>query len=216
MYLSESMVEDAALDWFRKLGYEVVSGGDLAPGPHELRTSYNDVLLLSTVRRALSLLNPGLPADALDDAFRKLTRPQGTTLESRNRDFHRMIVDGITVEYRDDSGVIRGAQARVIDLDKPDANDWLAVKQFTVAENNHRCRADIVLFVNGLPLGLIELKNPADEQQMSGRPGANFRPIRPSCRACSRTMPRSLFRTALTPASAPLPQARSGSSPGAP
>ena len=81
----------------------------------------------------------------------------------RNRALHRLLVDGVTVEYRTADGEIRGAQVRVLDFDNIDANDWLAVNQFTVAENKHSRRPDIVLFVNGLPLAVAELKNAADE-----------------------------------------------------
>ena len=112
---------------------------------------------------ALAALNSGLPVEALDDAFRKLTRPQGATVEARNRAFHRMLVNGVEIEYRDAEGTVRGDQVRVIDFENPANNDWLAVNQFTVTENQHNRRPDVVLFVNGLPLGLIELKNPADE-----------------------------------------------------
>ena len=101
--------------------------------------------------------------EALDDAFRRLTHPDGPTLEARNRAFHHMLVDGVTVEYRTNDGAVRGAQARVIDFDTPTNNDWQAVNQLTVVENKHERRPDVVLFVNGLPLGVIELKNPADE-----------------------------------------------------
>ena len=107
-------------------------------------------------------LNPTLPAEAIDDAFRKITRLEGATLDARNRTFHRLLVDGVTVEYRAD-GTIRGAQARLIDFDNPDNNDWLAVNQFTVVENKHNRRPDVVIFVNGLPLAVVELKNAADE-----------------------------------------------------
>ena len=162
-YLSESVVEQAALDWFRGLGYDVVGGPDMPPGPHALRESYADTIFPSVVRGALARLNPNLPADALDDAFRKLTRPEGPTLEARNRAFHRLAVDGVTVEYRDAGGTIRGAPVRMFDFEQPSNNDWLAVNQFTVVETNHERRPDIVLFVNGLPLTVIELKNPADE-----------------------------------------------------
>ena len=136
----------------------------MPPGPHALREDYPDVFFASTVRGALGRINPDLPDEALDDAFRRLTRPEGSTLEARNRAFHRMLVDGVTVEYRTAEGAIRGAQARVIDFDDPDRNDWLAVNQFTVSENKHKRRLDVVLFINGLPLALIELKNPADEE----------------------------------------------------
>ena len=121
------------------------------------------MVLERRLRDALGRLNPDLPSIALDDAFRKLSRPEGSTLEARNRAFHRMVVDGVTVEYRADDGSIRGAQARVMDFDDAAGNDWFAVNQVTVVENKHERRPDVVLFVNGLPLGLIEFKNPADE-----------------------------------------------------
>ena len=161
---TESVVEQAALDWFRTLGYDVVGGPDMPPGPHALRESYADTIFPSMVRGALARLNPDLPAEALDDALRKLTRPEGSTLEARNRAFHRLVVDGVAVEYRDDRGAIRGAPVRVFDFETPSNNDWLAVNQFTVVEGSHERRPDIVLFVNGLPLAVIELKNPTDEE----------------------------------------------------
>ena len=160
---TESVVEQAALDWFRALGYDVVGGPDMPPGPHALRESYADTIFPSVVRGALARLNPNLPAEALDDAFRKLTRPEGSSPEARNRAFHRLAVDGVTVEYREADGTIRGAPVRMFDFEQPSNNDWLAVNQFTVVESNHERRPDIVLFVNGLPLAVIELKNPADE-----------------------------------------------------
>ena len=162
-YLSESVVEQAALDWFRGLGYDVVGGPDMPPGPQSLRKSYADTIFPSVVRGALDRLNPNLPTDALDDAFRRLTRPEGSNLEARNRAFHRLAVDGVTVEYRDAGGSIRGTPVRMFDFEQPSNNDWLVVNQFTVVEGNHERRPDIVLFVNGLPLAVVELKNPADE-----------------------------------------------------
>ena len=161
---TESDVEDAALDWLAGLGWGIAHGPDIAPdAPGAERADYGAVVLERRLRGALARLNPDLPAEALDDAFRKLTRPEGATVEVRNRAFHRMIVDGVTVEHRTDDGHIRGAQVRVVDFDAPSGNDWLAVNQVTVVENQHERRPDIVLFVNGLPLGLIELKNPANE-----------------------------------------------------
>ena len=129
--LSESIVEQAALDWFRTLGYNVVGGPDMPPGPHALRASYADAIFPSVIHGALARLNPNLPAEALDDAFRKLTRPEGSTPAACNRAFHRMAVDGVTVEYRDDDGAIRGAQVQVLDFEQTANNDWLAVNQFT-------------------------------------------------------------------------------------
>ena len=164
MKFSESEVEEAALDWLDGCGWSVVHGPDIAPDmPDAERADYGAVALEGRLRGALDRLNPDLPAEALDDAYRKLTRPEGATVEGQNRAFHRMVVDGVTVEHRSGDGHIRGAQVRVVDFDDSDGNDWLAANQVTVVENKHERRPDIVLFVNGLPLGLIELKNPAAE-----------------------------------------------------
>ena len=163
MTVSEASVEDAALDWLFGLDWKIAHGPNISPdGAMAERADYSEVVLTSRLRSALARLNPDLPQSALDDAFRKLVRPAGATLESRNRAFHRMLVDGVTVEYRH-GNAIRGAQVRVIDFEWPADNDWLAANQYTVVENNHQRRPDIVLFINGLPLGLIELKNPSDE-----------------------------------------------------
>ncbi len=162
---TESEVEEAALEWLDGLGWRVAHGPEIAPGAlDEERADYREVVLQRRLRDALERLNPALPAEALEDAFRKLTRPEGATLEARNRALHRMLVDGVAVEYRTAEGALRGAQVAVLDYEHPINNDWLAVNQFTVVDAEHKRRPDIVLFVNGLPLGLIELKNPADEK----------------------------------------------------
>lgn len=161
----ESDVEEAALLWVEKLGYAIKYGWQIAPG--ELfaeRKDYEQIVLSQRLRDAIARLNPELPPEALEDAFHKITRPEGATPEARNRAFHKKLVDGVNVEYRRSDDSIAGAQARVIDFDDPDNNDWLAVNQFTVVENKHARRPDIVIFVNGLPLAIIELKNPADEK----------------------------------------------------
>ena len=161
----ESTVESAALAWLSELGWQVKHGPEIAPeGLFAERQDYGQVVLEQRLRDALARLNPDLPPEALEDAFRKLVNPPGATLEQRNRALHRMLVDGVTVEYRRPDGAIAGAQARLLDFDTPENNDWLAVNQYTVVENRHTRRPDVVLFVNGLPLAVIELKNPADEQ----------------------------------------------------
>ncbi len=161
---TESVVEEAALEWLAGLGYAVLNGPAIAPG--ELlaeRGDYREVVLEGRLRRALGRLNPDLSPEAQEDSYRKLTRVDAPSLVERNRAMHRMLVDEVTVEYRRPDGSIAGAQARVLDFNEPGNNDWLAVNQFTVVENKHNRRPDVVLFVNGLPLGVIELKNPADE-----------------------------------------------------
>ena len=160
----ESVVEEAALSWFEELGYSVLFGPDMAPGElFSERASYQDVIIERRLREAIMRLNPQLPADAHEEAFRKVTLSDSPSLITRNRAFHRMLVDGVGVEYSTPEGSIAGAQARLIDFDNPDNNDWLAVNQYTVIEGQHDRRPDIVVFVNGLPLAVIELKNPADE-----------------------------------------------------
>jgi len=163
---SESVVEDAALAWLQALGYEVLHGPDIAAcetGAERNDPNYRDVILQGRLRRALARLNPDLPPDAIEDAFRKLTRADAPSLVERNRAVHRMLVEGVTIEYRSKDSAIVGTQVRVIDFDAPASNDWLAVNQFTVSEGQHTRRPDVLIFVNGLPLAVIELKNPADE-----------------------------------------------------
>lgn len=163
---TESVVEDAALAWLEALGYAVLHGPEIAvgePGAERSDPNYRDVLLEKRLRQALVRLNPNLPPEAIEDAYRKLTRMDAPSLLERNRALHRMLVDGVTVEYRRKDGSIAGALARLIDFDASANNDWLAVNQFTVSEGQHTRRPDVVLFVNGLPLAVIELKNPADE-----------------------------------------------------
>jgi type I restriction enzyme R subunit len=174
---TESTVEQAALSWLESVGWRVLHGPEIAPGESAAeRDDYGQVILPQRLRDALGRLNPALPAEALEDAFRKLIRPDlpagqagGADLVARNRAMHRLLVDGVTVEYRTTDGQIRGAQAKVVDFGDVDANDWLAVNQFSVAEAKagHKAaptrRPDVVLFVNGLPLGVVELKNAADE-----------------------------------------------------
>ncbi len=161
---NESTVEQAALAWLESAGWQTRNGAEIAPGePAAERDDYGQVVLSRRLQDALARINPALPAEALDDAFRKLTRPEGADLLARNRSLHRLMVDGVTVEFRGADGGIRGAQAKVIDFDDAAANDWLAVNQFSVVENKHSRRPDVVLFLNGLPLGVLELKNAATE-----------------------------------------------------
>ena len=160
------MVEEAAFEWFEELGYTVLAGPEIAFGEVKAERTdpeYRDMILEGRVRQALARLNPDLPPEALDDAFRKLTRIDSPSLITRNRDLHSMLVDGVNVEYPRRDGSIAGAQAWLVDFENPENNDWLVVNQFTVAEGQHTRRPDIVIFLNGLPIAVIELKNPADE-----------------------------------------------------
>ena len=164
MSFNEAMVEDAALEWFGQLGYAIGHGLQLAPDePAAERDSFGDVVLVGRLRAAIQRLNPGIPAEAREEALRKVVRVGTPALTQTNRAFHRMLRDGVPVEYRRPDGSIAGDHVRLVDFDDMRANDFFAVNQFTVIEGQHNRRPDIVVFVNGLPLGLIELKNAADE-----------------------------------------------------
>jgi len=164
---TESVVEQAALAWLESLGYATISGPTIAPDePRAERASFDEVVLTDRLRAALARLNPGVSSEALEEAFRRVVRVDAADAVSRNRAFHKMLVDGVTVEEKRKDGSIGGVIVRLIDFDEPDNNDWLVVNQFTVTSgaSGHNRRPDIVVFVNGLPLAVLELKNAADEQ----------------------------------------------------
>ena len=162
--IREFNIEEAALDWLAELDYAVLHGPDIAPeAPDAERSSYSEVALERRFRDAVAHLNPNIPAEAHEEAIRKVLYPDSPALPQNNRAFHLMLVNGIEVEARQPDGTIRGDRVQLVDFDTPENNDWLAVNQFTVVENSER-RPDIVLFINGLPLAVIELKNPTDEK----------------------------------------------------
>ncbi len=161
---TESEVEDVTLELFAGLGYAVLHGPDIGPeGPAPERGSHDEVLLTGRLRSALARLNPHLPAETLEDVLRKLRQAETPSLVEENRRLHRCLVEGVPVEVAREDGSIGGDAAKLIDFDDIDANDWLAVNQFTVIERQRNRRPDVVVFVNGLPLAVIELKNPGDE-----------------------------------------------------
>ncbi len=163
MKFSESHVEDAALSWLAGLGYSVLHGPDISPdGPTPERVSYDQVLLTGRLGEALGRLNPHLPTETLEEVLRKVQQTETPSLIEENRRLHRYLIEGVPVEVAREDGSIGGDVARLIDFADVEANDWLAVNQFTVIEHEHNRRPDVVLFVNGLPVAVIELKNPGD------------------------------------------------------
>ncbi len=165
MNLNEAIVEDAALQWFGELGYTLAHGPDLAPGePAAERDGFGDVVLVGRLRSAIRRLNPAIPEDAREEALRKVLRVAMPSLVQTNRAFHRLLRDGVPVEYPRPDGSIAGDHVRLVEFDEVPANDWLVVNQFTVIEGQYNRRPDIVVFLNGLPLAVIELKNAADEE----------------------------------------------------
>jgi len=161
--VSEFALEDAALAWLASEDWQVLNGPAIAPDePASERDGYSDVVLRGRLESDIDSLNPQLPAQAKEESLRKVLVADSPSLILRNRAFHRMLTDGVAVEVAED-GAVRGEQVKLIDFENPEANDWLVVNQFTVVEGQHNRRPDIVIFVNGLPLAVIELKNPADE-----------------------------------------------------
>jgi type I restriction enzyme, R subunit len=161
---AESHVEEAALAWLSELGYVTANGLNIGPdGDEPERANYGEVLLVERVRSAITKLNPTLNAETRAEVLTKLTQTLTPSVVEENRRLHRYMVEGVPVEVRRADGSISGDQVRLIDFDDPDANDWLAVSQFTVIESKANRRPDVVIFVNGMPLGVVELKNPGDE-----------------------------------------------------
>lgn len=165
---TESIIEQSALDWLTDLGYAARFGPDLAAdGLKPERESYQEVILAGRLQDALRRINPALPEEALQEAFRQLSHPDQPSLLRNNHAFHRLLVEGIAVDYKDEDGRLISGRVWAIDWEEKDNNDWLAVNQFTVEASYQNGkvnrRPDVVIFVNGLPLAVIELKNPADE-----------------------------------------------------
>jgi type I restriction enzyme R subunit len=173
--LTETILEQTALDWFQFLGWKTAFGPDISPdlsAPGLLRPAsvlaceredYSQVVLVGRLRTALENINPNIPPDAIDEAIRRITRNESPGLIESNRCFHRMITDGVDVSFMHDGREVHD-KVWLFDLEDLENNDWLVVNQFTVIEDRRNRRPDIVIFVNGLPLGLIELKNPIDEK----------------------------------------------------
>jgi type I restriction enzyme R subunit len=163
MSILENDVEHALLGWFEALGYHTAFGPDIAhDGKTPERSSYKQVILAERLRAALRRLNPKVPAAALDDALAQVLNPNVPGLVAVNRQLHRWLVAGVPVQYQQD-GETLGDRVKLIDFEQPENNDWRAVNQFTVEGPKHTRRPDVVVFINGLPLAVIELKNPADE-----------------------------------------------------
>ncbi|BCO28013.1 hypothetical protein MIZ03_2906 [Rhodoferax lithotrophicus] len=160
--MTESQLEQETLAWLADVGYTHLYGPDIAhDGPQPERSHYRQVLLPFRLREAILKLNPGVPTAAREDALRQVQDLEHPALLSANRHFHRLLVTGVPVQYQKD-GQTQGDFVRLVDWANPGRNEWLAVNQFSIKGSHHTRRPDIILFVNGLPLVLLELKNPAD------------------------------------------------------
>ena len=162
--ITESIIEQTALAWFESLGYTIKSGPAISSSePGSERKDYGQVVLTGRLQIALENINPNIPLVAIEEAIRKIALAESPSLIENNRRFHQILTDGIDVSYMQEDREIND-KVWVLDLENLENNDWLAVNQFTVVEDRRSHRPDIVVFVNGLPLSVVELKNPADEK----------------------------------------------------
>jgi len=161
--LYESSIEQMAIEELESLGYTYISGVDLAPdSPSAERSSYGDVLLVDRLRTALKELNPDIPTDAIESAIRRISRIATSNLLADNEEFHRLLIEGVPVEYRKGSDLVND-NVFIVNFNEYEKNEFLVINQYTIIQNNNNRRPDVLLFINGIPMVLFELKNPADE-----------------------------------------------------
>ena len=161
--LTEEDLENISIEWFKEIGYQFVHGPKIAPEKEDQeRDDLRQVFLIGRLRSALIKLNPEVPAKTIDAAVLQITNPNIPGLVASNRQFHKRITSGLQISYMDGNQEI-GIRLKVIDFENPNENDWLVVNQLVVHGSKNR-RPDLVVYINGLPISVIELKNPADEK----------------------------------------------------
>jgi len=166
--ITENEIELFAIELLEKLGFEYIYAPNIAPDSDTpMRESFEDVILKGKLQNSLAAINPTLDYDLIEYAVKQCQRLRTTELLTDNETFHKMITEGITVEVQKD-GVTRGEIVKLIDFDDVSRNDFVVSNQFTIVENGINKRPDLILFINGLPLVVVELKNPVDENATIG------------------------------------------------
>ena len=161
---NENTVELAALEYFAELGYRTLHGPDIAPGePGAERDSYEDVFIWGRLRDAIRRINPSTSPALIDEAIKRVRRAESQSPIDENYRLHQLITEGVPVEHRDADGSLRTTRLWLVDFEQPENNDWVAINQFTIVENGKNRRPDVLVLLNGMPLALLELKNPAAE-----------------------------------------------------
>ena len=161
--ITEDQLEQLSIQWFQDTGWNYVHGAVIAPeGVAAEREDFRAVVLKGRLAEAVRRLNPKLPESAVEEVVHVVTKPEHPSLVQNNRAFHRSLMDGVLVEFTNAQGEKEADHAQLVDFTWAGRNDFLVVNQFTVTGTKKPRRQDLVCFVNGLPLGLIELKNPAD------------------------------------------------------
>lgn len=160
--LTESIIENFAIELFQRLGYEYIYAPDIAPdGENPVRSSFEEVILTERLTKAVRRINVSLPADVLDEAIKTVLRIASPDTLANNEQFHRLLTEGVPVTVHKE-GAERGERVWLVDFDNPQLNDFVVANQYTIIENGHNKRPDVILFINGLPSVVIELKNAAD------------------------------------------------------
>jgi type I restriction enzyme R subunit len=160
--ISEDHIEQVIIQEFIELGYQYINGTDISPDGSMPEREYNEVVLKNRLQEAIAKFNPSIPYEAQEEALRKVLRSDSPNLFQNNYTFHKYLTEGVEIEYRKGDR-IAGDKVWLIDYENPSNNEFLVVNQFTVIEGNTNKRPDVILFVNGLPLVVIELKNATDE-----------------------------------------------------
>ncbi len=183
--IAEDQLEQLCLSWFQEGGFEYVYGPDISPdGNAPERSDYRQVVLAGRLMDAIKRINPHLPQNALEEAAHSVTKPDHPSLIHNNRAFHRLLIDGVKIEYTPSVSLPEGERGKktdhvqLIDFENPHNNQFLVVNQFTVLGSKMNRRPDVVVFINGLPMAVIELKIRPMKTPMCGMPIIRFRPTR--------------------------------------
>lgn len=159
------LVEQPVLDWLKELGYEYAFGPDIAPDSVAAeRDSFREVVLIKRLRRVLHKLNPSLNEQTIEEAIRQLIKYEHPSIDIANKEIYRMLTEGIKVEVKGERDELRGQIVQVIDYDNPSNNEFLAVNQFAIQGPEYVKRPDVVVFINGIPIAVFELKSPTSEE----------------------------------------------------
>ena len=161
-FINEEDLENISIEWFKEIGYEFEHGPDIAPdGDYPERYDLRQVFLVGRLKSALIRLNPGVPTQTIEAAVLQITNPNIPGLLASNRQFHKWLTTGFQISYMD-SNETKGVRLRIIDFENPSENDFLVVNQLKVSGPEYNRIPDIVIYINGIPIAVIELKNPAD------------------------------------------------------
>lgn len=163
--ITEDQLEQLCLDWFQEIGYDYICGYDVAPdGANPERSDYRQIILSARLLESLVRINPHIPVSTLEQVSLQVAKPETPILIKNNKAFHQMLLEGVKVDYKDDNGEEKHDYARLVDFDNLQNNQFLVINQFTLIGSKGNRRPDVIVFINGLPLAVLELKNPADSK----------------------------------------------------